>query len=501
MIGVTMSTSDLLSRAVNARLRALRKMRGDSKPAGRGGGEGRVTAGAGQQVTGGQVHPGVVAAMSLGAGAESRLSTIATSARVFCNELFESRSILQELRQDLIKKHKEMPDFMYVEKMDLKRKIEFVNKTIEDVCSGKMSKTIESKISSYYMSMQEVLKRTSDALKSMEEESATPGKGIQPIPHSKRVNILSVAVDAEGASKLKQEAQRQKLGSATGAVDPAVADRIIAELGVQLGVQKQEVSAVETDSCACGASMLRSIDKSLMVCSSADCGRVRRIIETTASGPGVDDSDTGVANTRRSTSIKDFLHKWQAIDRIEIPLPVKKQIAKFIYNDLGVKHESQLTYRHVVSAVFELKLSRDMFDHISQIWSELSGQPPPQLTFNESQMITSMWRFVQDKFSTIAANHSKFFFFPLIIERFCRFMNFDSVVDFLVPVYSRPSDASTFHAIQAIFDERGYKSIPPPHVYFLHNTSSINTKIPIPNTRPIITKNVGRAKQPTDAPI
>jgi hypothetical protein len=478
---------DLLTRAVNARLRAMRKMRGESTTPGR---PGRGAAAAPAFASQTQHQPGVAAAMSIGLGAESKLGGIASSARIFCNELFDSRAILQELRDELLKREKQLGDEAYVEKVDLKRKIEYVNKAIEDVYSGKTTASIERKITSFYLCIQEILKKNSDMVKAAASETSA----VQPIPHMRRTQILNVSVDAEGAGNLQREMDRQKIESTMESPDRNVAEKIITELGVQLGVQKQEVCSLEVDACVCGSSMLRSINKSLMVCSSADCGRVKRIIETTASGPGVDDSDTGVANARRSTSIKDFLHKWQAIDRVDIPIAVKRNIAKYIYHELGVKHESQLSYRHVVCAVFEMKLSRDYFDHMSQIWSELTGQPPPQLSFNESLIITSMWRFVQDKFSTVAANHSKFFFFPLIIERFCRLMNFDSVVDFLVPVFSRPSDATTFHAIQAIFEERGYKQLPSPHVYFLHNTASVASKLPIPTQRPNIAKQIGRVR-------
>jgi hypothetical protein len=483
-----MSSSDILTRAVSARLRALRKMRADAAAPGRSAARGGGAAAAGPAA-------GCAAALSLGATAESRLGSIASSARIFANELFDSRSILQDLRQELIRAHAAIPESMHVERTDLRHKIDYVNRVIEDVYSGKALKAIERKISTHYLCMQEVLKTTMDRAKKSDEKASS----VQPAPHSRRTQILNVSVDAIGASMMQKEMERQKIESVMDVPNRDVTEKIIAELGIQLGVQRQEVCPLEVDACVCGSSMLRSINKSLMVCSSPDCGRVRRIIETTASGPGVDDSDTGMANTRRSTSIKDFLQKWQAIDRVDIPITVKRQIAKYIYNELNVKHESQLTYRHVVCAVFELKLSRDMFDHISQIWSELSGQPPPQLSYTESLIITSMWRFVQDKFSTIAANHSKFFFFPLIIERFCRLMHFDSVVDYLVPVFSRPSDATTFHAIQSIFEERNYQALPHPHVYFLHNTASVTAKLIIQPNKPNIFKQIGRAKTAADA--
>lgn len=476
---------ELLTRAIGARCHALRKMREELSSGAKKTAPHRPRS---------HVPTAVQAAMSVGVSAEMRMNTLAASARVFAKELFEAKFVLKELLDVLERQLVDVHPQMTVHRRDLEAKIAHVKHVYSTLCSGQSMKSMERKIVSFYMGMQQTIAScVYEQQRGASETSKTDA--LHPVPHSRRTQILSVALDNEGLRKLEDETKLQQLSAKIGTDEKAVTERMIAELGVLLGVQKHEVQTLETDSCVCGAPMLRSINKSLMVCSSPDCGRVKKIIETTASGPGVDDSDTGVANTRRSTSIKDFLHKWQAIDRVQIPIQTKRTIAKYIYNDLNVKDETQLTYRHVVCAVFELKLSRDLYDHISQLWTEFSGQPPPHLSYNESLIITSMWRIVQDSFSAISANHSKFFFFPLIVERFCRLMRFDAAVQYLVPVYTRASDATTFHAIQNIFNERGYTHIPPPHVYFLHNISSATQCVPMPVSKPTMFKSNARVRK------
>lgn len=399
--------------------------------------------------------------------APERLHALASSARAFSQELLDARQILVDLESLLETRLASTGEDMHVEHVALQRKLEYVRGVVSDMFAGKYQRRIETLIAERYFEFYETQK-----VEQGQNSSRAP-PAVVPLPHERRPELSNATVAPTVADASKP----------SSTTNSARAERIIAELGVQLGVQRHDVCALELDQCDCGAPMLRSINKSLMVCSAADCGHVKRIVETTAAGPGVDDADAAATSTRRSTSIKDFISKWQATDRVDIPQAMMSRIARFIYYDLNVRHESSISYRHVICAIFELKLSKDLFDCASQIWSELTGQPPPSLTYNETYAITSIWRIIQDRFSAISANHSKCFFFPLIVERFARLMRFDHVIDFLVPVYTRPSDAATYHAIQSIFEERKYNHIPPPHVYFPGDPSTITVRKPIPSAK------------------
>jgi hypothetical protein len=446
-------------------------------------------------------HGAMIASLSaIMSSAESRLREISCGARVFSNELFSARGVIKDLESQLQLRMQSLPDAMRVERRDLQRKIEFVRNAFDAIQSGEMIRRIDRSISATCIGMGEVFSTSHSA-----EDDRDSFRKITPLPHEKRTDILSVSiakqnpVDASASSRDDEPTNNAAtlsllVSPSRGISEKAQSDRLVQDLGIALGVQRRDVCALEGDACACGAPMLRSVKESLMVCSSADCGRVKRIIETTASGPGVDDMDVGIGNTRRSTSIRDFIHKWQAKETATISTSALSSIAKFIYNDIGIKQASDITYRAVVCAVFELKLGRELFDHISQIWSMLTGMKPPTLTFNENQLINAIWRIIQEKFSSVSSNHSKCFFFPLIIERFVRLMNFDNVADFLVPVYTKPSDSVTYNAVQGILDSMGYRKIPPPHIYFVGDIQSATVRRNIPQSRTINTRGVSLAK-------
>lgn len=187
---------------------------------------------------------------------------------------------------------------------------------------------------------------------------------------------------------------------------------------------KPLVNHYQFDKCQyCGNEMCVNNNDGIIVCDK--CGNVERIL-IESEIPSYKDSgaDKPIYPYKRLNHFMECINQFQAKENINIPDEVYDKIIK-CFKRKRISDFKSLSLNDVRDVLKSLKMNK-YYEHVSFIYSKISGNPPPRLTYTEENKLKTLFKKVDKSFIKYCPkDRSNFFNYNYLLHKLFRIMNME----------------------------------------------------------------------------
>lgn len=187
---------------------------------------------------------------------------------------------------------------------------------------------------------------------------------------------------------------------------------------------KPLVNHYQFDKCQyCGNEMCVNNNDGIIVCDK--CGNVERIL-IESEIPSYKDSgaDKPIYPYKRLNHFMECINQFQAKENINIPDEVYDKIIK-CFKRKRINDFKSLSLNDVRDVLKSLKMNK-YYEHVSFIYSKISGNPPPRLTYTEENKLKTLFKKVDKSFIKYCPkDRSNFFNYNYLLHKLFRIMNME----------------------------------------------------------------------------
>lgn len=204
---------------------------------------------------------------------------------------------------------------------------------------------------------------------------------------------------------------------------------LLEELQSELEGTTKSVTVVSGDCCEnCGQTMIVVTQNCFMICPS--CHHAEPFLDVTpASMPYGDDVEMGYFNYKRIGRFKEWITFFQAKENTQVPTEILEKLSEYFASmNMSV---DDITKHNVRDALKILKLGRNgIYEHLQQIFSRLTGKPPPRLSMRQENHLLVLFQKIQSSWAKHKPpNRSNFLSYPYVLYKFCELLGWHEYLE------------------------------------------------------------------------
>ena len=166
----------------------------------------------------------------------------------------------------------------------------------------------------------------------------------------------------------------------------------------------------------------------LIICT--NCGNVEKIlIETELPNYKNNNIDKPIYPYKRLNHFMECLNQFQAKENINIP----EKIYNKIINELKsrrINDLSKITLNDTRYILKQLKLNK-YYEHVSFIYSKISGNPPPHLTYDQENKLKILFKRIDKSFNKFCPyDRRNFFNYNYLLHKLFQLINLNQYLDY-----------------------------------------------------------------------
>lgn len=178
----------------------------------------------------------------------------------------------------------------------------------------------------------------------------------------------------------------------------------------------------------CGNEMCVNTNDGIIICDK--CGNVERIlIESEVPSYKDNGADKPIYPYKRLNHFMECINQFQAKENIVIPQEIYEQIIT-VFKKRRIKDFKTLTLSDVRNVLKMLKMNK-YYEHVSFIYSKISGNAPPKLSYIEENKLKTLFKQVDKSFSKFCPkDRSNFFNYNYLLHKLFKIMNMEQYLEY-----------------------------------------------------------------------
>ena len=178
----------------------------------------------------------------------------------------------------------------------------------------------------------------------------------------------------------------------------------------------------------CGNEMCINNNDGLIICDK--CGNTEKIlIESEVPSYKDNGGDKPIYPYKRLNHFMECINQFQAKENINIPNEVYEKIIE-IFKKRKIKNLKILKLSDIRDVLKNLKMNK-YYEHVSFIYSKITGNPPPRLTYNEENKLKKLFKQVDKSFIKFCPkDRSNFFNYNYLLHKLFKIMNMEKYLEY-----------------------------------------------------------------------
>lgn len=178
----------------------------------------------------------------------------------------------------------------------------------------------------------------------------------------------------------------------------------------------------------CGNEMCINNNDGIIVCDK--CGNVEKIlVESEIPSYKDNGGDKPIYPYKRLNHFMECINQFQAKENINIPNEIYDKILE-VFKKRKIKDLKVLKLSDIRDVLKNMKLNK-YYEHVSLIYSKITGNPPPRLTYNEENNLKLLFKKVDKSFMKFCPkDRSNFFNYNYLLHKLFKIMNMDKYLEY-----------------------------------------------------------------------
>lgn len=208
----------------------------------------------------------------------------------------------------------------------------------------------------------------------------------------------------------------------------------------------------------CGNEMCINNNDGIIVCDK--CGNVERIlVESEIPSYKDNGADKPIYPYKRLNHFMECINQFQAKENIVIPDNIYEQI-KDVFKKRRINNFSKLTLSDVRDVLKSMKMNK-YYEHVSFIYSKISGNSPPRLTYAEENKLKSLFKQIDKSFIKFCPkDRSNFFNYNYLLHKLFRLMQMDKYLEYFPLLKSKEKLMKQEEIWKLVCKDIGLKYLP-----------------------------------------
>lgn len=178
----------------------------------------------------------------------------------------------------------------------------------------------------------------------------------------------------------------------------------------------------------CGNEMCINNNDGIILCDK--CGNTEKIlVESEVPSYKDNGGDKPIYPYKRLNHFMECINQFQAKENINIPNEIYDKIIN-IFKKKKIKDLKTLKLSDIRDVLKNMKMNK-YYEHVSFIYSKITGNPPPRLTYNEENKLKSLFKKIDKSFIKFCPkDRSNFFNYNYLLHKLFKIMNMNNYLEY-----------------------------------------------------------------------